>query len=67
NPWWLAFMIIFVWVITYHGVNGLTHIIEDTNVSPSAKRIFGILLMVLYVATSIYGTALAIVVARMPI
>ncbi len=67
NPWWMAFMIIFVWIITYHGLNGLTHIIEDTSLKSSTKRVLGILLMVLYVATSIYGTALAIVVSRIPV
>ncbi len=67
NPWWMAFMIIFVWIITYHGLNGLTHIIDDTSLKSSTKHVLGILLMVLYVATGIYGTFLAIAVGRIAV
>ncbi|WP_297214845.1 succinate dehydrogenase hydrophobic membrane anchor subunit [Thermoplasma sp.] len=67
NPWWLGFFLIFVYIITYHGVNGLNHIIADTSISEKAKRNIGIALMVIYVITIIYGTILALLVAKMTV
>ncbi|BAB59897.1 hypothetical protein [Thermoplasma volcanium GSS1] len=65
NPWWLAFFLIFVYIVTYHGINGLSHVIDDTSISDKSKKYIGIALMVIYVITIIYGTILAVLVSRM--
>lgn len=67
NVWWLAFFIVFVWVISYHAVNGLGGILKDLNMSEKAKGYVNIALIVLYIITVIYGTVLAILVARIPL
>jgi len=67
DPLWFAFFLIFVYVITYHGINGLKNLIDDTSISIKAKRRIGIILYIVYFITIIYGTILTILVAQMPI
>lgn len=63
NPWWLAFFIVFVWVISYHAVNGLGGIIKDLNISKKGKTYVNYAMVALYIFTVIYGTILAILVS----
>ena len=65
NPWWLAFFIVFVWIITYHALNGVKGIVYDMGLSQRGKKIAAYGLTGLYIVTVIYGTILAIVVAGM--
>ncbi|MEM0073086.1 MAG: succinate dehydrogenase [Thermoplasmatales archaeon] len=65
NPWWLAFFIAFVWIISYHAVNGIGGIIKDLNLSERAKLYTNIFLVILFILTSVYGTILAVLVAGM--
>ncbi len=67
NPWWLAFFIVFVWVISYHAVNGLGGIIKDLTMSEKGKSYVNMGMLALYIVTVIYGTILAILVARIPL
>ena len=63
NPWWLTFFIAFVWVISYHAVNGLGAVIKDVTMTRRAKSYVNIFLLVLFILTGIYGTILAILVS----
>jgi len=67
NPWWLVFFIVFVWIITYHALNGVGNIVKDTSIGAKGRSYLNIALIVIYFATSIYGTLLSIVVAGMAI
>ena len=67
NPWWLLFFIVFVWIITYHALNGVGNIFKDTNIGEKGRSYLNIALIVVYFATSIYGTILSIVVAGVPL
>ncbi len=67
DPWWFAFFLIFVYVITYHGINGLKNLIDDTSISVRAKRRIGIILYIIYFITIIYGTILTILVVQIPV
>ncbi len=67
NPWWLAFFIVFVWVISYHAVNGLGGILKDLNMSQKAKGYLNYALVALYFVTVVYGTILAVLVARIAV
>ena len=63
NPWWLAFFIAFVWVISYHAVNGLGGVIKDITMTRKVKSYVNIFLLALFMLTGIYGTILAILVS----
>jgi succinate dehydrogenase / fumarate reductase membrane anchor subunit len=63
NPLWLTFFIAFVWVISYHAVNGLGAIIKDITMTRRAKSYVNVFLLVLFILTGIYGTILAILVS----
>ncbi|EQD37390.1 succinate dehydrogenase, subunit D (SdhD), partial [mine drainage metagenome] len=65
NTWWLLFYITFVWVVTYHALNGIKGIIYDLGVKGRTRLLVSYGLIALYIATVIYGTALAIVVSRL--
>ncbi len=67
NPWWLLFFIVFVWIITYHALNGVGNIVKDTSIGAKGMGYLNIALIVIYFATCIYGTILSIVVAGMAI
>ena len=67
NPWWLLFYIAFVWIVVYHALNGVKGIIYDTGVKGRARAAVSYGLIVVYIATVIYGTALAIAVSRIVI
>lgn len=67
NPWWMVFFIVFVWIITYHALNGVGNMVKDTNIGAKGRNYLNIALIVIYFATVIYGTALSIVVAGMAI
>lgn len=64
NPWWFAFFIIFMWLITYHALNGVGNIVKDIHMSQKAKRRVNIVLTGIYFVTSIYGTLLAILISN---
>jgi succinate dehydrogenase / fumarate reductase membrane anchor subunit len=64
NPWWLLFYIAFVWVVTYHGLNGLKGILYDIGTKPRTRKYISYILIAVYIATVIYGTLLAIVVSQ---
>lgn len=64
NTWWLLFYIAFVWVVTYHALNGIKGIIYDLGVKGRTRLLVSYGLIALYIVTVIYGTALAIVVSR---
>ena len=63
NLWWLAFFIAFVWVISYHAVNGLGGVIKDITMTKKVKSYVNIFLLALFMLTGIYGTILAILVS----
>lgn len=67
NPWWLAFFLVFVWIVTYHGLNGVKGIIFETGISQKSRKIVSYLLTAVFIASVIYGTALSLVVASMPL
>lgn len=67
NPWWLAFFLVFVWIVTYHGLNGIKGIIFETGISQKSRRIVSYLLTALFIASVIYGTLLSLIVASMPL
>lgn len=67
NPAWLLFYIVFVWVITYHALNGVKGIIYDLGLKPQTKKYVAYIITAVYIATVIYGTILAIVVAQIPV
>lgn len=67
NPWWLAFFLAFVWIVTYHAINGIKGIIYETGISRGARRIVSYLLSALFIVSVIYGTILALIVASMPL
>lgn len=67
NPWWMAFFLAFVWIVTYHGLNGVKGIIYETGISVKTKKIVAYFLTGLFIVTVIYGTALSLVVASMPL
>ena len=63
NPWWLAFFIVFVWVITYHALNGVKGIVYDMGVGRNMKKYVSYTFTGIYLATVVYGTILSIIVA----
>lgn len=67
NPWWMAFFLVFVWIVTYHGLNGVKGIIYETGISERARKVVRYLLTALFIVSVIYGTALSIIVASMPL
>lgn len=64
NPWWLTFFLAFVWIITYHALNGVKGIVYDLGVSSSRRKYVSYGFTALYIATVIYGTVLAVIVSR---
>ncbi len=67
NPWWLAFFLVFVWIVTYHGLNGVKGIIFETGISQKSRRIVSYLLTAVFIVSVIYGTVLSLVVASLPL
>ena len=67
NPWWLAFFLVFLWIVTYHGLNGIKGIIFETGISQKSRRIVSYFFAALFIVSVIYGTALSLVVASMPL
>ncbi len=67
DPWWLAFFLIFLWVVTYHGLNGLKGIIYETGISAKARKFVSWAIFAVFVVSVIYGTILSLVVAQMAI
>ena len=67
NPWWLAFFLVFLWIVTYHGLNGLKGIIYETGISTRGRKGVSWAIMGVYIASIIYGTVLSLVVAQMTI
>jgi len=63
NPWWLAFFLVFVWIITYHALNGVKGIVYDMGISRRMKRYVSYTFIGIYLATVVYGTILALIVA----
>ncbi len=66
NPWWLAFFLAFVWIVTYHGLNGVKGIIYETGISARGRKIVAYVLAAVFLISIIYGTALSLIVASMP-
>lgn len=66
NPWWLVFFLVFVWIITYHGLNGIKGIIFETGISVRARKIVSYVITAVFFASVIYGTILSLIVASMP-
>ena len=67
NPWWLAFFLAFVWIVTYHGLNGVKGIIYETGISARGRKIVAYVLTAVFIISIIYGTALSLIVASMAI
>lgn len=67
DPWWMAFFLAFLWVVTYHGLNGLKGIIYETGISGRARKTVSWALTAVFVASVIYGTILSLVVSQMAI
>ena len=67
NPWWLAFFIVFVWIITYHALNGVKGILYDMGLSQKGKKYVSYAITGVYIVTVIYGTILAVIVAGMTV
>ena len=67
NPWWLAFFLAFLWIVTYHGLNGVKGIIYEMGITERARKIVSWAIMALFVVSVIYGTILSLVVAQMTI
>lgn len=67
DPWWLAFFLVFLWVVTYHGLNGLKGIIFEMGISAKARKAISWIIALVFVASVIYGTVLSLVVAQMAI
>lgn len=67
NFWWLLFYITFVWIVTYHALNGVKGVIYDMGISKKTRKYVSYGLTALYLVTVIYGTVLAIIVAGLPI
>lgn len=65
NIWWMLFFLAFLWIITYHALNGIMGIVYDLGVRKTMRKYVSGGFFVLYVATVIYGTLLTIVVANM--
>lgn len=63
NPWWLSFFLAFVWIITYHALNGVKGIVYDLGVRHERRKYVTYGFTALYFATVIYGTLLSIIVA----
>ncbi len=67
SPLWLLFYISFVWIVTYHGLNGVKGVLYDMGLKDRTRKIVAVGLTILYFATVAYGTILALIVAGMPI
>lgn len=67
NPWWFMFFIAFVWIISYHALNGVKGIVYDLGIRQERKKYVGIGFTALYLATVVYGTILTIIVAGIPV
>ncbi len=67
NPWWLIFFLLFLWIVTYHGLNGLKGIIYETGISARGKKVVSWIITVVFIISIIYGTALSLVVSQMTI
>lgn len=67
NPWWLAFFLVFLWIVTFHCLNGVRGIIFETGISRKSRRIVSYLFAAIFIVSVIYGTALSMVVASMPL
>lgn len=67
NPWWMAFFLVFLWIVTYHGLNGVKGIIYETGISVKTRRLVSYVLTAVFIASVIYGTALSFIVAAMAI
>lgn len=65
NPWWFAFFIAFVWVISFHALNGLKAIVYDLGVSKGTRKLVSWAFIFAYFITVIYSTYLTIIVAGM--
>lgn len=64
NPWWFAFFMAFVWIVTFHALNGVKGIFYDMGLSAKMKRYVSYIFTGIYFATVIYGTLLTIVVVN---
>lgn len=67
NPWWMAFFLAFLWIVTYHGLNGVKGIFYEMGLSNRARKIVSYIFTGLFFASVIYGTALSFIVASMNI
>ncbi|KQB34654.1 MULTISPECIES: succinate dehydrogenase [Acidiplasma] len=67
NGYWLAFYIVFTYIVLYHGLNGVRGILYDRFDSQKSRALIKYSLSVLYVVTAIYGTLLALAVSRIAI
>ncbi len=65
DPLWLVFFISFLWVITYHALNGVKGIVYDLGIRPEKRKYVAYAFSGIYILTVIYGTMLAVVVAGM--
>lgn len=64
NPWWFTFFIAFVWIITYHALNGVKGIVYDMGVRLSRRKYVTYGFTAIYFATVIYGTLLTVIIAN---
>ncbi len=65
NPFWLSFFIVFIWVISYHALNGVGGILKDIKAMRRFETQVNIALAIAFVATGIYGTILTLAVSMM--
>ncbi len=65
NPWWMAFFLAFVWIITYHALNGVRGIVFDLGTAARHGKAINYGFTAVYVATIIYCTYLTLMVAAM--
>lgn len=65
NPFWLAFFVAFIWVISYHALNGIGGILKDIRGARKFEKQIDIALAVAVVITGVYGTLLTIIVSRL--
>lgn len=67
NPWWMIFFLLFLYFVTYHGLNGLKGILYEMGISARGRRVVAISLVIVFIASAIYGTLLSLIVASMAI
>ncbi len=67
NPWWLAFFLAFLWIVTYHGLNGVKGVIYEMGITAKTRKLVSWGIIALFTVSVIYGTLLSLVVAQMTI